>query len=159
MNGKEMFMWYAVYSLIQAVLAISLQFVNVKQFKKFYWQAIIQVAAFLPIGLLWALSLLFMNDLVVAMIETALDLSLVAPFIVHWVGFGMLTVGVYWGDWLQITLWASYLVYGFGEILLAMMFAPSIFEWLESDPLTTTYAEEMEEAVEEFEEEDEDLLM
>ena len=117
------------------------------------------MAAFLPIGLLWVLSLLFMNDLVVAMIETALDLSLVAPFIVHWVGFGMLTVGVNWSDWLQIILWASYLVYGLGEILLAMMFAPSIFEWLESDPLTTTFAEEVEEAVEEFEEEDEDQLM
>ena len=131
------------------------------QLKKFYWQAIMQVAAFLPIGLLWVLSLLFMNDLVVAMIETALDLSLVAPFIVHWVGFGMLTVGVKWTDWLQITLWVSYLIYGVGEILLAMMFAPSIFEWLEKDPLTTTYAEEMEEAVEEaFEEEDEnDLLL
>ena len=26
MSGKEMFMWYSVYALIQAVLAISLQF-------------------------------------------------------------------------------------------------------------------------------------
>lgn len=110
-----------------------------------------QVGAFLPIGLLWVLSLIFMNDLVIAMIETALDLSLVAPFIVHWVGFGMLTVGVQWTDWLDITLWISYLLYGAGEILLAMMFAPSIFEWLESDPLTTTAAEAVEES---FEKED-----
>lgn len=102
----------------------------------------IQVGAFLPIGLLWLVSLLFMNDLVVKMAQTALDLSLVAPFIVHWVGFGMLSASVVWTDWLEITLWAGYLLYGFGEILLAMLFAPPIFEWLEQDPLSTTYAED-----------------
>lgn len=113
------------------------------QIKKFYWQAIIQVAAYLPIGLMWVLSLVFMNELTISMIETALDLSLVSPFIVHWVGFGMLTVGLMWSDWLDITLWASYFIYGIGEILLAMMFAPSIFEWLESDPLTTSVTEQI----------------
>ena len=154
MSGKEMFMWYSVYALIQAVLAISLQFFQVAQIKKFYWQAIMQVAAFLPIGLLWVLSLIFMNDLTVAMIETALDLSLVSPFIVHWVGFGMLTVGVTWTDWLDITLWVSYLIYGIGEVLLAMMFAPAIFEWLESDPLTTSAAEQIEESFEEADDEE-----
>ena len=154
MSGKEMFMWYSVYALIQAVLAISLQFFQVAQIKKFYWQAIMQVAAFLPIGLLWVLSLIFMNDLTVAMIETALDLSLVSPFIVHWVGFGMLTVGVMWTDWLDITLWVSYLIYGIGEVLLAMMFAPAIFEWLESDPLTTSAAEQIEESFEEADDEE-----
>jgi len=126
----------------------------VVQIKKFYWQAIMQVAAFLPIGLMWVLSLLFMNNLTISMIETALDLSLVSPFIVHWVGFGMVTVHVWWSDWLDITLWISYFIYGVGEILLAMMFAPSIFEWLESDPLSTSAAEQIEGSFEEADDEE-----
>lgn len=138
MSGKEMFMWYAVYSLIQALLAITLQFFTLAEFKKFYWQAILQIGAFLPVGLLWVLSLFVMNDLVVKMIEIALDWSFFAPFILHWLGFGMLTIGVTWSAWLEITLWVLYFFYGAGEIFLTMMFAPSIWEWIEADPLQTT---------------------
>ena len=88
------------------------------------------------------LSLVFMNDLVVEMIEISLNWSFLAPFIVHWVGFGMLTIALDWTAWLDITLWILYFVYGAGEIFLAMMFAPSIWDWIASDPLTTTAIEE-----------------
>jgi len=83
-----------------------------------------------------------MNDLVVEMIEISLNWSFLAPFIIHWAGFGMLTISVNWADWLDITLWLLYFVYGAGEIFLTMMFAPSIWDWLASDPLQTTSNEE-----------------
>lgn len=128
-------MWYAVYALVQATLALTLQALPLGRrnnpVSRFYWQAIIQVAAFLPIGLLWVFSLLFVNPLVLRMIETAFSLSLLAPFIAHWVGLGMLTIDLRWTDWIQIVLYAGYFVYGVGEILLAMMFSPSIYEYLD----------------------------
>ena len=106
-----MLMWYAIYALLQATLAIVLQFVPYAPLKRFYWQAIIQVAAFLPIGLLWILNLLFSNSLINKMIDTALSLSLVSPFIVHWVGLGMLTIDLVWEDWLSVVFWTMYIVW------------------------------------------------
>ena len=125
-------MWYAIYALLQATLAIVLQFVPYAPLKRFYWQAIIQVAAFLPIGLLWILNLLFSNSLINKMIDTALSLSLVSPFIVHWVGLGMLTIDLVWEDWLSVVFWTMYIVYGVGEIFMAMILSPPIYEYLEN---------------------------
>ena len=106
----------------------------------------------MPIGLLWILNLIFSNSLINKMIDTALSLSLVSPFIVHWVGLGMLTIDLVWTDWLSVLFWAMYMVYGVGEIFMAMIFSPPIYEYLENNEFrkeTTTSSEEMRQTKEE----------
>ena len=111
----------------------------------------------MPIGLLWILNLIFSNSLINKMIDTALSLSLVSPFIVHWVGLGMLTIDLVWTDWLSVIFWAMYMVYGVGEIFMAMIFSPPIYEYLENNEFrkeTTTSSEEIRQTKVEEEEGD-----